>query len=288
MNLVRIIHELRAAVGHQKRNGKRVGFVPTMGALHAGHVSLVRLSKAQADITVVSIFVNPAQFGPDEDFQNYPRTLEDDLKILEAEGTDIVFIPLQSEMYVEKRFLNFTIDGLGQHMEGNTRPGHFEGVLLIVSKLFNAAKPDMAFFGQKDIQQFKLIDRLITELNYDIRLVMGETVREEDGVALSSRNRYMTPENRKIAPVLYRVLSGIKTALCENPRSVDQLVAQGKQEFVDEGARTDYLMVASYETMQPVTSVETPGRYVIGGAIHLGSTRILDNVIFEVPDPAEN
>jgi pantoate--beta-alanine ligase len=200
MTEVQSITGVRNELGVVRSRGETIGLVPTMGALHDGHVQLIRKMKEQASFVVVTVFVNPTQFGPNEDYSKYPRTRERDRQICEQEGVNLVFYPDVEEMYPAEPAISFRINGLADHLCGKSRPGHFSGVLQVVNKLFNITQPDLAIFGQKDIQQFALIDRMAQEFNHPVRLLMGETVREADGLAMSSRNAYLNAQERKRAP----------------------------------------------------------------------------------------
>src|ERR1700744_2074105 len=193
------------------RAGKRVGFVPTMGALHEGHLSLVRTARTQTDVVITSVFVNPRQFGPNEDFAKYPRTVEKDSAMLAAEKTDYLFLPTVEEMYPPGTESWVTVQGLSEKLDGRSRPGHFNGVTTVVAKLFNIVQPDFAFFGQKDAAQVAVINKMVRDLNFDVKIVVCPIVRETDGLAMSSRNAYLTPEQRKQALVLYRSLMRVQT-----------------------------------------------------------------------------
>ncbi|MDZ7683564.1 MAG: pantoate--beta-alanine ligase [Fodinibius sp.] len=200
MEAITSIPDIREKVQALKQEGKSVAFVPTMGALHEGHLSLFRLAQERADEVVVSIYVNPEQFAPDEDFEEYPRELDDDLAKCEDEGVATVFAPSDDIMYCGEQFLRIEVDDLNDHMDGGSRPGFFEGILLIVNKLFNIIEPDFAVFGQKDIQQFRILQQMVDEFNHDVEMVMGPIKRANDGLALSSRNAYLDDEQRKLAP----------------------------------------------------------------------------------------
>src|SRR5215472_6002362 len=201
--MTRLSREARCA-------GKRIGFVPTMGALHAGHISLVRAARAQADVVVASIFVNPKQFGPNEDFAKYPRSFESDANMLAAEQTDFLFCPTVDEMYPAGATAWVEVEGISNKLDGRSRPGHFRGVTTVVAKLFNIVQPDLAFFGQKDAAQAAIIRKMVGDLNFDIQIVVCPTVREADGLAMSSRNAYLDPAQRKQATVLYRALMRVQ------------------------------------------------------------------------------
>lgn len=263
-----------------RRAGKRVGFVPTMGALHEGHLSLVRLARAQCDVVVVSIFVNPAQFGPNEDFSKYPRTLEKDSAMLAAEGTDYVFFPGVEEIYAPDAATWVTVEGLTGKLDGLSRPGHFRGVSTVVAKLFNIVQPDLAFFGQKDAAQVSVIRRMVRDLHFDLGIVVGPIVREADGLAMSSRNVYLDATQRRQALALSRSLERVKTMATQGERNAARLITAGKEEMAREpGARLDYFEIVDWETLDPVAEV-TPGA-LVAVAAYVGTTRLIDNLVLE-------
>lgn len=262
--------------------GKSVGFVPTMGALHEGHLSLVRIAREQADLVVVSIYVNPEQFAPDEDFEEYPRPLDRDLEICREEGVDVVFTPSDAIMYPPQKYLRIEIDELHEHMDGASRPGFFEGIVLVVNKLFNIVKPDIAVFGQKDIQQFRILQRMVTEMNHDVELVMGPIRRANDGLALSSRNAYLDDDERLIAPALFRSLQYLEKQLQGGARNLELLLEHQRSELEAKGLEIDYLDLFSFGKMTPVREVEKGNKYILAGAVYLGETRLIDNMIVEL------
>lgn len=281
MEAVRNIDDIREKVGALKQEGKSIAFVPTMGALHEGHLSLFRLAQEHADEVVVSIYVNPEQFGPDEDFEEYPREFEDDLTKCREEGVSAVFAPSDEIMYPGKQFLKIEIEELNKYMDGGSRPGFFEGILLIVNKLFNIIKPDIAVFGQKDIQQFRILQQMVREFNHDVELVMGPIKRANDGVALSSRNTYLNDEQRKLAPGLYRSLQYVAKQILDGAKNVQLLLEHQKNELEAKGFKIDYLNLFSFEKMVPVKRPKTGNKYILAGAVYLGETRLIDNLIIE-------
>src|ERR1700682_4425716 len=213
---------------------QRVGFVPTMGALHAGHISLVRAVRAQSGVVIFSIFVNPLQFGPKGDFSKYPRTLERDCDLLAAENVDCVFAPSVEEMYPQGASTWVTVEGITDRLDGRSRPGHFRGVTTVVTKLFHIVQPDLAFFGQKDAAQAAIIQKMVRDLNFDVRIVICPTVRESDGLAMSSRNAYLNSEQRKQATALYRALMRVQARADKGERDSGRLLAEGKQVIAEE------------------------------------------------------
>lgn len=275
---VESIQELRAIVQAWRRAGDRTAFVPTMGNLHAGHIELVRQARGLADRVVVSIFVNPLQFGVNEDFASYPRTLDEDRQQLGQVGTDLVFIPAVATVYpdgqeVQTRVL---VPGLSGILCGASRPGHFEGVATVVCKLFNLVQPDLAVFGEKDFQQLSIIRRMVRDLCLPIEILGVPTVREVDGLAMSSRNGYLTPSERRQAPALYRVLRGLAERVRAGDRDFPRLEWEGIEALTAEGFRPDYLSLRRIEDLQP------PGvddqRLVLLAAAFLGRTRLIDNL----------
>lgn len=260
------------------------GLVPTMGALHEGHIALIRKARKCCERVVVSIFVNPTQFGPGEDLERYPRTLETDLEICAREGVDFVFAPSAAEMYRSRQFLSIQIEALADHLCGATRAGHFNGVLQIVNKLFQIVHPAHAFFGQKDIQQFRLIETMVDEFNIPVVLHRVPTIREHDGLALSSRNRYLSPAERESAPALYRALQELSEGVLireEGDRGdkIPKQIASARKKLEKAGFRIDYVSVVDYETLQPVGKMPENRQHIVAGAAWLGSTRLIDNIL---------
>lgn len=257
-----------------------VGFVPTMGALHDGHMALVRRSKGENALTVCSIFVNPTQFNNPDDLKKYPRTLEDDCRMLEKEGCDVVFAPSAEEMYPSLPNLKIDFGSLETIMEGKFRPGHFNGVGIVVAKLFNIIKPTKAYFGQKDIQQVAVIHRLINDLSFDVKLVVCETIRENDGLAMSSRNRRLSPSDRDLAPLIYRSLILGKERLIQGDTVLE--VKSKISEFYKENPafELEYYEIADFETLESIFQLNTKRKTAIILAAHLGGVRLIDNYVF--------
>jgi pantoate--beta-alanine ligase len=282
LSMFTTITELRSFVQNQHRLGKRVGLVPTMGALHEGHLSLVKLSNEQCDVTIVSIFVNPTQFAPNEDFAAYPRTLDNDLRLLETVGSPAVFVPNVAEMYPSCFHASVHIGGVSASWEGIVRPGHFDGVATVVLKLFLASQADTAFFGQKDYQQLCVIKKMVADLNIPIEIVMGATVRESDGLAMSSRNRYLSESERQRAVILSQSLADAERMIVtENIRSAATIRQTIQDKILSAGEMTiDYIAVADPLTLTELTVIETEA--VILLAVRLGCTRLLDNVLVNV------
>ncbi|WP_018127430.1 pantoate--beta-alanine ligase [Balneola vulgaris] len=283
MEIAKSIQEIRAQVAALKAEGKRVAFVPTMGALHEGHLSLIKMAHKHADAIVVSIYVNPEQFGPNEDFSTYPRTTESDLALCEKEDVAVVFLPDTETMYGSgKKFFSIEIEELNTYLDGGSRPGYFQGIALVVNKLFNIVQPDVAVFGQKDYQQFRIIEQMVIEFNHDIELLMAPIGRAEDGLALSSRNVYLSEQERVVAPSLYRALSYVEQQIKNGVFQPHLLLKHQQDELEAKGFKNDYLSVYSLDTLAPVQELEKGQRYVLAGAAYLGKTRLIDNLIFEI------
>jgi pantoate--beta-alanine ligase len=260
------------------RAGKRVGFVPTMGALHAGHISLVRAARAQCDVVVASIFVNPTQFGPNEDLARYPRSLEQDSRLLEAEKTDYIFSPSVDDMYPSGASTWVTVEGISDKLDGRSRPGHFRGVTTVVAKLFQVVQPDLAFFGQKDAAQSAIIRKMVRDLNFPVQIVVCAIVREPDGLAMSSRNSYLDAVQRKQATVLHRALVSIQTMAQQGESNALRLISIGQRVLAEEPSiRLDYLEIVDQDTLDPVA--ETSRGALVAIAAFVGSTRLIDNIV---------
>ena len=260
------------------RNGKTLGLVPTMGALHEGHLSLVRASKARCDVTAVSIFVNPLQFGPAEDLDKYPRTMERDTALLEQLGADLLFTPAVEEMYPPRAQTYVLVEDLSNKLDGASRPGHFRGVATVVAKLFEIVRPDLAFFGQKDGAQVAVLRKLVNDLDMDLEVVVCPIVREKDGLAMSSRNAYLTSEQRQQATVLYRSLLRVQAAVDRGERDSAKLIEIGKQVIAQEaGVKLDYFAIIDLDTLDPVADVSHCA--LVAVAAYIGSTRLIDNIL---------
>jgi pantoate--beta-alanine ligase len=277
MKIVRTVAEMRTLARQWRREGSRIGFVPTMGYLHEGHLSLVRESKARTDVTVVSIFVNPTQFGPGEDFKKYPRDLEKDAAYLQAAGVDALFHPDAAEIYPTGYRTSVEVEGLQDRLCGRSRPGHFRGVATVVLKLFDIVGPDRAFFGAKDAQQVLIIRRMAADLDLDVEVVTCPLVREPDGLALSSRNAYLGPAERKAALVLSTGLRWAEKAVAAGERDAGRLVA-GIRSIIEAEplARIDYVEAVDPESLEPVAGLG--GDVLVALAVFFGSTRLIDNV----------
>jgi len=278
MKICKTIEEMRSASRDTRSEGKRFGFVPTMGALHEGHLSLVRAAKAKSDVVAVSIFVNPLQFGPTEDLAKYPRSFERDRELLEKEAVDIVFAPQPEEMYPKGAVTYVTVEGLSEKLCGRSRPGHFRGVATVVAKLFHIVEPDLAFFGQKDAAQATIIRRMVRDLNLPIEIVVCPIIREPDGLAMSSRNVYLRPEERKAAPVLNRSLTETKNRFDQGERNARKLIAAGKRVLAQESrVRLDYFEIVDPDTLDPVLEVTRSALVAIAALV--GNTRLIDNIL---------
>lgn len=279
MQIARTKQEVRDAVAAARSEGLSVGLVPTMGALHEGHMSLVRRAVEECDYSVVSIFVNPTQFGPGEDLEAYPRDLEADAKLCEAEGVNLVFAPSVAEMYDSNSCTVVSVKGLTEGLCGAHRPGHFDGVTTVVCKLFNIVQPDRAYFGLKDYQQFVVVRAMTRDLDIPVEIIGCPTVREEDGLAASSRNRYLNERERRAAPRLYEALLAGARAAREGAtgREVERVVAEvlGQEPLF----RPQYIRAVDPETLTPLA--DSSGPMVIAAAAYLGDTRLIDNVTVE-------
>ncbi len=281
MNVVTSVAGMKARARQWKKEGKTIGFVPTMGYLHEGHLSLVRESKKRADVTVVSIFVNPAQFGPNEDFKKYPRDLGKDSAFLEKGGVDCLFYPAAAEIYPSGYRTYVEVRGLQDRLCGKSRPGHFQGVATVVLKLFEIVGPDLAFFGAKDAQQVLIIGKMAADLDLDTEVVICPIVREPDGLALSSRNAYLSSEERKAALVLSISLRWAERAVAAGERDAAKVIAGIRAAIEAEPlARVDYVEAVDPVNLEPVAEVR--GDVLIALAVFIGSTRLIDNIRLHV------
>lgn len=270
---------LRAYLRGVRAEGKSVGLAPTMGALHEGHLSLFRRAKSDCDVVVVSIFVNPTQFGPNEDFAAYPRDLNRDMPLAAHEEVDALFMPAVEQIYPPGFQTYVEVTELEKALEGAHRPGHFRGVATVVTKLFNIVQPDRAYFGQKDYQQFLIIEQMVRDLNQPLALVMAPTVREPDGLALSSRNAYLSPEERQAATVLYRALQMAEARVREGARDPERLRQELEALIAAEPLATpDYVALVHPDTLQPVTTLDDAVT-LVALAVRIGRTRLIDNML---------
>src|SRR5258706_1895262 len=278
MRVCETVAAMRAECAALRYGGRRLALVPTMGALHEGHLSLLRTARAQCDVVAASIFVNPTQFGPREDFAKYPRPFERDCELLRAEGVDLLFAPAVEEMYPAGAVTYVNVEGLGERLCGRSRPGHFRGVATVVSKLFHVVQPDVAFFGQKDAAQVAVIRALVRGLLLPVEIVACPIVREADGLALSSRNVYLNLEQRREALALYRSLLRVRELYDGEERDVERLIAAGREEFSPEDAvRLDFLEIVNAESLEPLATAEPEA--LVAVAAFLGSTRLIDNLV---------
>ena len=278
MKLVCSIAEMRAVCRSARSRSQRLALVPTMGALHEGHLSLVRAARQKSGWVAASIFVNPTQFGPSEDFAKYPRTLENDCSLLEREGVELVFAPSVEEMYPQGAVTWVVVERLSERLCGKSRPGHFRGVTTVVANLFHIVEPEFAFFGQKDAAQVAIITRMVRDLNMPINIEVCPTVREPDGLAISSRNTYLNPQERRSAPVLYRSLMQVERRYESGEHDAVNLVAAAKQEFAGEaGVRLDYVEIVDPQTLEPEAAVTK--RVLVAVAAFVGQTRLIDNIL---------
>ena len=278
MKIIATAEEMGRAVREERRRGRSIGLVPTMGFLHEGHLSLVRLSRVAADITVVSLFVNPTQFGPKEDLNTYPRDFERDAAMLRAEGADYLFAPAAEDMYASEHRTFVEVRDLQDKLCGRSRPGHFRGVCTIVLKLFNLVQPDCAVFGQKDAQQALILKRMTADLNVPVRMIVGPIVREADGLALSSRNIYLNPEERRAARVLSLSLAEARALIEAGERDAGRVLSRMRALIEAEpAARIDYVEAVRPENLEPVSALENGT--LIALAVWIGRTRLIDNLI---------
>jgi pantoate--beta-alanine ligase len=274
--VVPTIAEVRAAVTVARGRGLSVGFVPTMGALHAGHAALVRAARKGTGFVVVSIFVNPTQFGPTEDYAKYPRTLDADRAVCSEAGADLIFAPTVEEMYPVRSVTFVEVTELDRELCGPRRPGHFRGVCTVVAKLFNIVQPDVAYFGQKDAQQARIIRQMVRDLNVPVEIRVEPTVREPDGLAMSSRNRYLSPADRAAAAGIYKALSAVKARAAGEIDTARLETMLANELAAVPGARVDYARIVDADTLGPLPRLDRPA--VAAVAVYLGSTRLIDNV----------
>jgi len=278
MELARTIEQVRQSVAAARAGGKSIGFVPTMGALHAGHVSLIEAAAEKCDFVVVSIFVNPTQFGPSEDFDKYPRDLEADMSICARAGVNLIFAPDASEMYAQANVTWVDVDKLTLNLCGRSRPGHFRGVTTVCAKLFNIVQPDVAFFGQKDAQQTIVIKRMVADLNMPLQIVVCPTVREPDGLAISSRNKYLSASERKDALGLSAALRECEELVAAGEHNCEALI-ESMRKIISRSSRAqiEYISIVDIETLADIDIIE--GQALVALAAKIGSTRLIDNIL---------
>jgi pantoate--beta-alanine ligase len=282
LRIVRSVAELRAALEPERRAGRRIGLVPTMGAFHDGHRSLMERAAATCDVVVVSLFVNPTQFGPSEDLSAYPRDEARDAAIAEGAGVDLLFAPPVEEVYPDGFATAVSVGGLTDGLEGAHRPGHFDGVATVVAKLLNMVQPTVAFFGQKDAQQALVIRRLVRDLNLPVRVEVCPTVREPDGLAMSSRNAYLGAEDRARAVGLSRALDAAAAAVAAGERDAERVAATGRAVLAEHGIEAEYFALVSEQTLAPVTTID--GDVLLAVAARVGPARLIDNALVHVPN----
>lgn len=280
MEIIHRILQMKEVSKKARSEGKVIGFVPTMGFLHEGHLNLVREARKMADVVVVSIFVNPAQFAPTEDFDRYPRDITRDAELLANENVDYIFLPKAEDMYPENYHTHLKVRDLSERLEGTSRPGHFDGVTTVVMKLFHIVDPHFAFFGQKDAQQLIILRRMVQDMNMDVEIIRIPIAREPDGLAMSSRNIYLTPEERKAAPVLYRALEHARKRIEEGERKSKTLLKEMREIIeAEKEAKIDYLAITDLVELKEMRTVK--GRALIAVAAYFGKTRLIDNAIVE-------
>jgi pantoate--beta-alanine ligase len=278
MQIISSISEMQSLTETLRGEGKRIGFVPTMGFLHEGHLSLMRKARQENDVVVASIFVNPAQFGPKEDLARYPRDAEGDRRKCGSAGVDIIFTPSTEEMYPEKPVVFVAVEGISDILEGASRPGHFRGVATVVAKLFNIVQPHRAYFGQKDYQQCAVIKRMVKGLDLGVEVAVLPTMREPDGLAMSSRNSYLDPEERKKAACLYRALNAAGDLIKAGVHEPEKVKQKARAVVASEkGVEVDYVEVVDPETLAVLDPVRMPAAVLI--AARIGSTRLIDNLL---------
>jgi len=280
MKVARTIRTVRRLVKAARDKGKKIGFVPTMGALHIGHVSLIKAAAKRCDFVVVCIFVNPTQFGPGEDFKKYPRPFAADLRICRKAGVDVVFAPTSGEMYAAENLTWVNVEKLSKPLCGRFRPGHFRGVATVCANLFNIIVPDIAFFGQKDAQQAIIIKRMVADLNMPLRIVVCPTVRQSDGLAISSRNQYLTEQQKKDATCIYKTLQKCQQMINAGVTDVSRIVSQMRKILKQVvSIKIEYISIVDAETLQAINRVA--GKVLVALAVKIGSTRLIDNILLD-------
>lgn len=286
MRIVHTINEVRQITSAARKQKSRIGFVPTMGALHAGHGSLIEAAKAECDFVVVSIFVNPTQFGPGEDFQQYPRTLDSDTAYCEQLGVDLVFAPSADEMYPAEQLTWVDTEKLTDRLCGASRPGHFRGVTTVCTKLFNIVQPDIAYFGQKDAQQAVVIRRMVQDLNLPLEIRVCPIVREDDGLAMSSRNKYLSADERSRAVCLYQALTHCQSQIATGQTQTAPLIAEIQRIVENRQGRIDYISIVDPESLEPLEQIEQKALILL--AVYIGKVRLIDNLLIDLNTPAKS
>lgn len=281
MNVTQNIESVRNHIRKARNQSKTIGLVPTMGALHMGHISLIRAAKQKCDYVVVSIFVNPTQFGPSEDFDKYPRPLEEDSKICDKEGVDRIFNPTVEEMYPEKNITWVNVEKLTDNLCGRFRPGHFRGVTTVCAKLFNIVMPDIAFFGQKDAQQSIVIKRMVADLNMPLEIVVCPTVREQDGLAVSSRNKYLSEQDRQDAVYIYKSLQKCREIVDSGCRKTETIIAEMRNILQQKSSiQIEYISIVDDKTLENIEYIQDKALVAI--AVRIGKTRLIDNIPLDI------
>lgn len=277
MKIIRTLKKMRSFSQHQKKLGKTIGLVPTMGYLHSGHISLIERAKKDCDTVVVSIYVNPTQFGPEEDYKRYPRDLRRDKKLAKAAGADVLFTPSNKEIYPDGYSTYVRVEKLSEKLCGVSRPTHFRGVTTVVAKLFNIIKPDKSYFGWKDAQQLIIIKKMVEDLNLNVKVVGLPTLREKDGLAISSRNKYLSKEEREIAPILYQALQKAKKIVSSGERNVEKVLRELKKIIEEKKIKIDYLKAVNLTDLEDVKKIKK--NTLIAVAAWVGQTRLIDNML---------
>ena len=281
MEVINTIEKVRVIIAGAKSAGKSVGFVPTMGALHEGHFSLIRAARQHCGFVVVSIFVNPTQFGPGEDIDKYPRPFDADIKACRDLGVDVVFAPTDQQMYPQKNLTWVNVEKLSTPLCGKSRPGHFRGVAVVCAKLFNIVQPDIAFFGQKDAQQAIIVQRMVADLNMPLKIVVCPTIREIDGLAMSSRNRYLTAKGRKDAVLLYAALQKAEVFIAAGQRESSELISEMEKILkISRQIKIEYISIVDARTLNELDKVK--GKVLIALAVKIGQARLIDNIVVDV------
>lgn len=280
MQIIHTIKELRQSVLETRNQNARVGLVPTMGALHAGHGSLIAAAAKECDFVIVTIFVNPTQFGPGEDFEKYPRTLESDAAFCEQLGADIIFAPSAEEMYPAEQLTWVDIEKLTEGLCGTSRPGHFKGVTTVCAKLFNIAQADVAYFGQKDAQQAIVIQRMVNDLNMPLEIRVCPIIREEDGLAMSSRNKYLSKDERNRAICLFEALTNCQSQIATGQKQTAPLIEEIKQIIQRHQGKIDYISIVDPQTLEPLEQIEQKALILL--AVYIGKTRLIDNFLIDL------
>jgi len=281
MEVAETIRSVRSLVKAARKKGKKIGFVPTMGALHIGHISLIEAAKKGSDFVVVSIFVNPTQFGPGEDFEKYPRPFDTDLEICSKKDVEVVFAPTPEEMYKSENLTWVNVEKLTKGLCGQFRPEHFRGVATVCTKLFNIVMPDVAFFGQKDAQQAVVIKRMVADLNMPLEIVVCPTIRQPDGLTVSSRNKYLTVEQKKDAVLIYKSLQKCREMIKAGVTDVEQVIDQMQKVLLQiPSIKIEYVSIVDAKTLQPLEKAQ--GKVLAAVAVRIGQTRLIDNILVDV------